>query len=311
MTISIKVYLTALAYKLGNIFKIEDLDELRSSKQISNVLLDYGLEKYSKSQLTPVEMAKESAKDTLSKASIDSKTINALVYTTTSFWNSEFYSSSEIDHLLRELDLGNAYPIGVFFSQCSNLHTAIRTASSLIRTQDCNNILVISTDKSVENGTRLVPPNISVTSDAAASCILSSEIKGDFEIVCTIQSVNPNLSISDSSKTMEDIMEQTFKEFRNILREAMARVNKKPKDFSQIITNNYAVPTIIDICKSVGFSANQIYTANTARFAHAFAADNLINLCDFSTRNSIAQGEFILLMGSGANVWGVTVLHKV
>ncbi|WP_414570447.1 hypothetical protein [Nostoc sp. CCY 9925] len=304
-----KVYLIASAYELGNVYDIGDLDEIKKDKEILETLLKFGLKKYTKSQLTPPIMAKKTAQYTLEKGRINRKEIDALVYATSSFWDSRFYDGKEVSRLSYELGLENAYPIGVFLSECGNIHTAIRTAASLIQTGECRNILVVTTDQIQEGGTRIIPPNISIASDAAASCIVSAE-KGDFEIMNITQHTNAAMSELDIEEKSEEYMYAVAEGIKQTLWKSMKFTEKQPKDFQQLITNNYNLLLSKTISDLGGFEFEQVYTENIARFAHALASDNLINLCDFLNNNFLNSQDLVLLLGTGTNMWGATILIK-
>lgn len=305
-----KVYLTAPSYELGNLKDIETLDELKEDNQILETLLKFGLKKYAKSHLTPLAMAKQTAKYTLEKVSITRKKIDVLIYATSSFWDSRFYDGKEVSRLSYELGLENAYPIGVFLSECGNIHTAIRTAASLIQTGECRNILVVTTDQTQEGGTRIIPPNISIASDAAASCMVSAE-KGDFEIIHITQHTNAAMSELDINEKSEEYMYAVTEGIKQTLWKAMKFIEKEPRDFQQLITNNYSLLLSKTISDLGGFEFEQVYTENIAKFAHALASDNLINLCDFFNNNYLNSQDLLLLLGTGSNMWGATILSKL
>lgn len=306
-----KVYLTALSYELGDFYSVEEVDELKENPKILDTLLKLGLKKYSKSQLTPLEIAKRSALRTLERANMRGEDIDALIYATNSFWNLAFYGIREVSCFIDELGLDNAYPIGVFFSECGNLQTAVRTAYSLIKSEDCKNVLLITTDKISETDSRIVPPNISVKSDAAASCVLSSNIKREFEVIYNYQCMNAKMKDIEPNEQPLEYFEKIMEGVKRTVDQVVTNIKKEPKDFRKLILNNYNLSVTKSICMSLGFDVEQAYTDNISRFAHAIAADNLINLYDFSSTNNILVDDLILLLGTGPNMWGTTILQKV
>jgi 3-oxoacyl-[acyl-carrier-protein] synthase III len=307
-----RVYLTALAYELGEFYSIEEVDELKENPQVLKTLLMLGLDKYSRSNLATSEIAKNSALRTMEKAQFLGEDIDVLIYATNSFWDLEGSGLMEIGCLIDELDLKKAYPIGINLSECGNLQTGIRVATGLIKAESCTNILLITTDRISEKSSRIVPPNISVASDGAASFILtSSEIKGEFEVICTSQHMNAKVNSIDPIKQSLLFFEQIMEGVKKTSDMALVNIAKQPKDFRQLITNNYNMSVTKSICDSLGFNPMQAYTKNISRFAHASAADNVINLYDFSLENSVLTNELIMLIGTGTSAWGCTVLSKI
>lgn len=310
-----KIYLTSLAYNLGDFYPIEEIDELkkRTEDELLETLLEVGLEKYTKSDLSPFQMAKESIQFTLENATIPSDKIDALIYTTSSFWNPKFSSTKEISYLINECNLGNVYPIGLFFSECGNTQIAIRVASGLIKSKEFKNILVVATDKVAYNQTRIVPPDISICSDAAASFILTSEVEEGFEVMHTTQHTNPAMAYIDPNKfeQIEQYLNNAMNGIQQTIYQAMQNTMNTSNDFKQVIMNNYNLSVTQTICKLGNFEYEQVFKENISRFAHAFACDTLINLSDFSDKNQINSGDLLLLIGTGVSTWGANILCKI
>jgi 3-oxoacyl-[acyl-carrier-protein] synthase-3 len=306
-----KVYLTGLAYELGDFHAIEDIDELREKPQVLEILLTLGLETYTKSNLTTLEMAKKSALRTLERAKISPKDIDVLIYATYSLWDLEFPGYLEIGRLINDLGLENAYPIGTFLSGCGNLHTAFRIGTNLIKSGNCKNVLVITTDRFPEIKSRIVQPGSYVLSDAAASCLLTiSEVKGEFEVRCTSQIMDSEISYLDGEKQYLEMFEKLMNGLKKVCNNALETIEKETHYFCQLITNNYNISVTKSFCDSMNFDIEQAYMKNISRIAHASSADNIINLYDFSLENSLLTNDLILLVGTGPSTWGCTVLSK-
>ncbi|MBL8148765.1 MAG: hypothetical protein JNN15_02430, partial [Blastocatellia bacterium] len=63
--------------------------------------------------------------------------------------------------------------------------------------------------------------------------------------------------------------------------------------------------------KQAGSNRAHTFTENIPRFAHAFAADNLINLADYTQKYEPKTEDLFLLLGTGLNTWAATVVKKV
>ncbi|MEH2193504.1 MAG: 3-oxoacyl-[acyl-carrier-protein] synthase III C-terminal domain-containing protein [Nostoc sp.] len=316
MSAKVQVYMTALGYHLGDSCPISEIKELtiKPEEEILETLLEVGLENYAKTRLSPLEIAKKSIEITLNKASIKSGDIDALVYVTSSFWNPSFSSTKEISRLIYEVDLNNAYPVGVFFSECSSMLTAIRIASNFIKAGEWKNVLVVSSDTISDNDTRIIPPNTSISSDAAASCILTSEREEGFEVLYTTQQIDtamPDIFTLEDMEEIEQYLKASDQGMKEILDKTMKDMRMNPKDFQKIITMNLNSSVSQTVCKYLDVEIEKIFQDNIPRFAHALASDILINLCDFSSNYATESGNFLLLMAMGTNTWGTSVLCKV
>nr|MDZ8059833.1 3-oxoacyl-[acyl-carrier-protein] synthase III C-terminal domain-containing protein [Nostoc sp. EkiNYC01] len=310
-----RAFLTGLGYKLGDFYPIDEIDELkeRTEDELLETLLEVGLEKYTKLDLSPFDMARESIQSTLKNASINSNKIDALIYATSSFWNPSFSSTKEISRLINECSLVNPYPIGLFFSECGNMQIAIRVASSLIKSKEFKNVLVVATDKVAYNQTRIVPPDLSICSDAAASCIITSEIEEGFEVVHTTQYMNAAMADIDPNnfEQIEQYLNNAMNGIQQTIHKTMQSTMKTSNDFKQVIMNNYNLSVTQTICKLGNFEYEQVFKENISRFAHAFACDTLINLADFSDKNQLNSGDLLLLLGTGPSTWGANVICKI
>ena len=316
MSTKIKVYMTALGYHLGDSYPISEIKELQINpeEEILETLLEVGLQNYTRTSLSPIEMAKESIQVTLKKTSIHSRDIDALVYATSSFWQPSSSSTKEISRLIYELDLNNAYPIGVFFSDCSSMLTSIRLASNFIKTGEWRNVLVVSSDTISDDETRIIPPKTSISSDAAASCILTSEKEEGFEVVYTTQQIDtamPDIFTIKDMKEIKKYLKTYDKVVKKIIDKTMKDVKMRPKDFKKIILINLNSSVSQTICNFLGVKIERVFQDNIPRFAHAFASDILINLCDFANHHTIQSGDFLFLMAMGTNTWGTSVVYKV
>ncbi len=316
MSEKVKVYMTALGYQLGDFYPISEIKELtiKPEEEVLETLLEVGLQNYAKTSLSPIQIAKESIQITLKKASITSRNIDALVYVTSSFWNPSFSSTTEISRLIYELNLNNAYPVGVFFSECSSMLTAIRIASSFIKAGEWKNVLIVSSDTISDNDTRLIPPTASISSDAAASCILTSELEEGFEVLYTNQHIDtsmPDIFTIEDMEEIEQFLKASDQGMKKILDKTMKDLRMNPKEFQKIIpinlnsSNSYTISKILDV------EIERVFQENIPRFAHALASDILINLCDFSSQYAIESGNLLLLMAMGTNTWATSVLSKV
>lgn len=303
----VKVFLSDISYRLEDFHQIEEISERKNSTE---ALLKAGFKNYYTSKHSLLEMAKVCAQTSLEKAGIDRNKFSHFIYATSSLWDSNSYNPTKIGNLLCELALENAYPIGLFLSQCGNVQSEIAIAYSLIKSETSQNILITSTDKVQDEDTRIVAHDFAVMSDAAVSSIISTK-PGKYEIVTVVQNSNPTLSLLDLEKNFEGYLLLCLEEINKTLSIALERINKSPEDVTRMFMNNYSLETIKDICRLSGFKVEQVYTDNLQRYGHAFAADNLIGLYDFSNQYSTKSGDLFILLGLGFSTWVATIIYRV
>jgi 3-oxoacyl-[acyl-carrier-protein] synthase III len=87
-------------------------------------------------------------------------------------------------------------------------------------------------------------------------------------------------------------------------------INKKPKDFRRIITNNYILPVAKQSVKLCGFDEAQGYYENIPRFAHTIAGDVMINLCDLHSKEPFKSDDLVFLLATSPSSWHTVALRK-
>lgn len=166
---------------------------------------------------------------------------------------------------------------------------------------------MVNIDKSGKNESRIVPPGISILSDAASCCLLSnSDITPHysgpiFKVERTYQSART--SLVDLVKP-EDRFAYTY-EVVQALKEVGAffknSKDNRPPNF--LISNNYGLTTMALIKKHVVQNDATHFTDNVARFAHAYSSDCLINLTSALEVEQINPGDKIAMLSSGPVTW--------
>lgn len=271
-----------------------------------------GVRDYAESTLSPVELACDAARRTLRDARLPAAEVDAVIYATTTFWDERFRKESDVAWMQHELGLSKAYPVGVFLPGCANALVAIRMAANLVQAEGCHHVLVVTTDKVMpgEPARRVMWPDVSVLSDGAASALVSAAGSGEWDILATAQRSAPQMWNVDSASNLAAFLVGTVRGAQQTVADLLAKSGLSPAHFGRLITNNYNVPVMSMIASRCGFEPHQVYVDNVARFAHAYAADVLINLhdaaCDPDCRRS---GSHQFLLATGHKNWAAMVLR--
>lgn len=117
--------------------------------------------------------------------------------------------------MLDTLRLVNAYPVGVTLSECANFPVALRIGRALLA-DGCRHVLLIVVDCISRQDSRIVPPQISVKSDAAASCLLS-RTGGDFQVEAIAQLTRPDLGLLTFPKNWSSICARQISHYSTVL----------------------------------------------------------------------------------------------
>ena len=302
-----EVGLKGLQYYLGTLCSVEGTG---IDPTVVESLLEKGLRDFANAQERPAELARQAIQKTLVASGIAPAEVDALVYASTTFGNKADWSEAAIGKLLHELGLVNAVAIGSFFPGCANAVTAVRLAASLVMAQQYRRVLVVTVDKVLadEPQSRVMPPSVSILSDAAASVMVTSDGAWDWRLCAMDNYTDASMWNLDYEENYAAFLLATSKGTAEAARRLRIADGGSANAYRQLITNNYNVPVMEMLAKRSGFPAEQVFTANVPRFGHAYAADTLINLADHT---AAGRGGRVMVLATGHKNWaGMVVDHS-
>jgi 3-oxoacyl-[acyl-carrier-protein] synthase III len=315
------ISLSSISYALGeHEHEVTGDGPARLNESQRAKLLENGLKYYRTSSRSPSELAAESVAGTLDDAGIDPKEIEAVVYTTCSFWSdpelpglgkgaqlSSEFSRKIVRNVVHALGMSNAQSYGVFLAESGNFTSGIRVARNLIVADGLRNVIYVNTDKLTDEESKVVPSEISMMSEAACSCLVSSEERGGFRLGKLAQKSNPLMSTFAADAALKVLMEVA----KGVKATCNAVTGGDASVYRKLVTNNYSRNTLMMLAHQAGCTEAQLYMDNLPRFAHAFACDNLINLKDLCASEGVSPGDRFLMLSSGPLTWGALELEKI
>lgn len=295
-------YLSSIAHEFGEIERIDSIAEMRHYRELLGDLMAMGLASYSRSERPPLVLASAAVRKTLALAALKAGDVDAVLYCSTSFQEEANYRSGFAD-FTEATGLSNAYIIGLTLSECANVNLAILQASDMIASGRYRNILVVSADVTHASESRLVPPGISVKSDAAVSFLVSSQPRAGFIIRDSGTrraerpwGINPK---DDVQGYMTSVVGHVTSLFNGLL--GANRLDKSALE--AVITNNYNSSVIRTLAHTLGVPAERFFERNISAFAHAVAGDTLINLAQYASEHPLRSGQRFVLLGTGSFAW--------
>ncbi|HVR11755.1 MAG TPA: 3-oxoacyl-[acyl-carrier-protein] synthase III C-terminal domain-containing protein [Thermoanaerobaculia bacterium] len=303
------VYLKGISYELEEPRPLQQLPEIRQSPDLLANLKAVGVECFSASRQSPADLAASCVSRTLWKAKTDPASVDLLFYATSTFGEPSFYGR-DVQALIGRLGLVNAYPIGVTLSECANVVIALALAADTLQLGRCRNALVVTTDKVLDGESRVVPPEVSVGSDCAASVLVCGEGTGPWELLATERLLIPLEGEGRAHENFAGYLKMSAQGIQKVTARTLSALGLKPDDFTWLITNNYNQSVARLYASQSGFDLAKVYTANISRYGHCFGADNLINLSDCAGEHPPAAGDLVLLLASGPNMWATAVLRR-
>ncbi|MEN9578508.1 MAG: hypothetical protein RJA70_1517 [Pseudomonadota bacterium] len=308
------VYVTGLAYRLGRDLPIEQVLAGRVSPDLLDRLHGVGFRRCAVSSVSALQLAKDAAAAALEAGALHPSSVGAVVYATCSFWDEQVgqLSAARVrSEVLAPLGLGRVELWGVGLAESGNLASALRVARNLLRVDATGAVLVVTTDKvpARECEYRAMPNAVAVNSDAAAACIVTSEAGHGFVLEDVAQVSSPRMTSHAKGNGFAKHLE-VIAGVRGSVGAVLQRLGLSPSNFRWLITNNYGIPTLDGFANAVGFERERLYLSNVPRFAHAFSADNLINLADAVAEGRLSAAERVLTLSTGPLTWGAASLRR-
>lgn len=309
-----EAYVTGLAYRLGREQPIEQALAGQVGPELLQRLRSVGFRSCAVSSDTARQLASAAAAASLEAARLRPSAVSAVVYATCSFWDEQagqLNAARVYDEVLAELGLGHAALWGVGLAESGNLASALRVARNLLRVERANAVLVVTTDKvPLRDGEyRAMPNAVAINSDAAAACIVTREKCSGFALEEVVQVSSPRMMSHAKGNGFAKHLE-VVAGVRGCVGTVLQRRGLAAADFRWLITNNYGIPTLEGFADAAGFARDRLYLSNVPRFAHAFAADNLINLADAVAHGELSVNERVLTVSTGPLTWGAASLRR-
>lgn len=333
-----RCFLGAVDYTLGGeIKKLEDLKELRDNPELAEIFRGRGLEHYAETELSCIDLAQTVARRTLAATRVATRAIDHVFYITETQKNEIVNTAMGLSYLLHSLGLERAQPMSLSGAACANPAQAIQLGSSLVRTGQARNVLVIVVEKVVTYGpfdwsfsprlanepgmpmggsayyrtTRLSGDlGMTVCSDGAASFLLSSNPELEYEVLSVGQHSAPTAFTDLLQDKVESFLRCTDQGIRVAVDAALRPLGRRQNDICRVLTNNCGMHIQRQIMTSAGFSMDQGFYDNIPRFGHAFSVDNMANLLDSDTGQPITVGDECMLLFCAMTTWGAVLLRK-
>lgn len=233
-------------------------------------------------------MAVDTGLATLHSAGVTASDVDALVLCSTKFPGGAEAHGRFVEVIMKAIGLDAAF-FGLTLNRCTNFLSGLSVAEALVRAGRYRRVLVVTTDRVDDEGTRM--ESFALFSDGAASCLVGVEPGADgYELLgaATAQDIGAldcgNEISSDLAREVND----------SLLRPHGLSLT----DVAGLMHNNLFTPIVVMKERQAGFTAAQLHTANTVRVGHCFAADPLINLVDRAADGQVHGGRHYVLASS-------------
>lgn len=212
------------------------------------------------------------------------------------------YSVGRLHH---ELGLVNATAVSIGQQGCASMPTAMRLATSMIRSGEAKRVLCVGTDVVPAGKKREVIYN--VLSDGACAFLMEAGHPRMQPIA--FRQVTKGY-YWDSPDKRSEIVAAYYPTARNVILDALAVASVEPDDVALFIPDNISARSWAVLLELVGIPKERAFLDNIAEHGHFVSSDNIVNLKDALDRRTVVDGIPIVLFtfGFGAN-WSATVIR--
>ncbi|MGQ0743837.1 MAG: 3-oxoacyl-[acyl-carrier-protein] synthase III C-terminal domain-containing protein [Acidimicrobiales bacterium] len=250
--------------------------------------------------------------------------VGAIIYSTCLPTNAnlagpaEFASSRDVKHLMdfpasrlqRDLDLPDAFVIGLTQQACTAMLGSLRLGTALLGSEaGLDAILCVTADRFPPGA--LYEQAYNLVSDGAAGCVVSRS-PGRYRILAAHHLTRGGLVHAGDDETIGAFFAATGQ----LMTELMEGCGLQPAQVHRVVTQNTDPRAWRILGPTLGFGPSQIWAPTLAEVGHVISADSLINLAaldDVDRAGGGAQpGDLIILVmaGYGLNTQAV-LLERV
>jgi 3-oxoacyl-[acyl-carrier-protein] synthase-3 len=194
---------------------------------------------------------------------------------------------------LAGLGLGQVPVLMLTFAGCGSAVAALEYATLLVDRGEARAVLVVTVDRVLPGGRRVLPPAVSILGDGAASCVVTSRPAGPDDLA--LRRVWRRAFLT----AVERDREEDFGPSLVMLGRSLVSLAKEVRptgalDGTAFTCNNYGTPTVRLFSRTLGIDDDRVFTANIDRVGHLGCADPLVNLASMPRPDG---GVLVLLTG--------------
>lgn len=249
----------------------------------------WGWGSFHRTSRSRAELAVASARRTLDSAGCRAADVDAVLLCGAEFPSQVAAHADYCRTVLGELELGHAFVTGVTLGRCTTMLTAIQLAHGLVAGGAHHDVLVVASDRVVDEDDRF--QSFALFSDSAASCVISTRPGGELAVRATaaVHDV-PALTVDG----------RVNGELARLGTETLTRRSGvAPSDIATVLASNVYVPILRMSERQSGFRLDQLYLRGIALRGHCFSADPIVNLVDHrSTGAGLRTGDHVVLSSS-------------
>jgi 3-oxoacyl-[acyl-carrier-protein] synthase III len=235
----------------------------------------------------PYTLVCASAEKSLSAAGALPSDVDLMVICTSAFDSAGHDLYEKVFTALKPLGLRDCVVMGLTLMGCASALAGVSLAADLVASGRHRQGLVVAFDKLNEGADRFL--RFGIMSDAAVSCIVSTELGAGYQFVASLQASDPRQILADAD--FDPKREMTRGVYQRLERDFGVELARVEKMFS----HNVFTPVKVIKERLLGFQRKQMFMDNVPRIGHCFSCDSLINLADYEASGAeVERARFVL-----------------
>ncbi|HEV7368135.1 hypothetical protein [Arenibaculum sp.] len=314
------VTLSGTATSTGRSLPIEEAARKPGDAAAIAALREDGFDRFVAAERTVVDLVAEAIEKGLERNHLLAEDVDAVVFSTESFWDTGVERSADtlpegrrirdgLFEAMSRLGLRNAYPYASWLSSCANLGPALVLAKSLVETGQHARVLVALADRQPAALGPLMDNGASVYSDLAVCCTLDRRDAG-YRVERVVSHASPGLATLRAPDAGPNFVLETNRAVKALGRKFRAATGKGCDAYRLVLTNNYNLHSLKIICDALGIDGAAVRRDTRADIAHGNASDPLVTLDHLTQADAVADGEEVLLLSTGVYCWSLVVLRR-
>jgi len=305
------MYLTALAYELGESHPATELRESVDG-EILESLLDDGIVNFRRSRVSRSLLSAHSFARTLDAWQGDPDTLDLILYCSETM-SPDVRAGPEFHHFCNGRGLSKTPIVGLSLSRCGNLMPALRFARSQIRGEGLRNVAIVTADTGVDSR-RVAQMNLAILSDGAASCIVTGNPQGaEFRLLGMAQTSDHEVLELDIGTHRLQLLQIIANGIRRAKRAALADAGLESAAVGHLYCATMRLGAVKFMAQLCGIKPSNTFDGCVAATSHVFSADLIVNLIesgDWRAAQGLTAKPFLALL-MGTNTWGALVAESV
>jgi 3-oxoacyl-[acyl-carrier-protein] synthase III len=315
------VTMHGMGHSIGVPVSINEISGPEEESDLVSFFADDGFRTFIRSAEDIGEMVIHAISDAFTKTPLGRQEIDGIVLCTESFWDKDLSVTRNQpipDHnKLREgllqavfgqCGLINAHPYGNWLSACANFVSTVNVAQALIASGQHDNIAVVMVDRLAPQGSRIMHSRASILSDMA-SCFLIGRLRLGYAIRHVVKHVATSVYLAHNNNDIQQRVLTTIGELRAFAQKVHSVTGRKVGDYDRISADCLNSFWVELISQGLGVDPICLSSSQKARYAHAFAMDNLLALSELDQSGELKKGEEVALLNLGPWAYGLVVLE--